>query len=190
MIIVDPAVGEWAAVQLKRPIIQPFTAVGYVLNGEIRGAAIFNGWNGANLDITIVGPGCLTRENIRYVYRYAFLKAKAQRLTARTSRRHKAMKDLLPRLGFRFESVAKLYYPKEDALVFRLLPEDARKWMEDGHAKPTAAPRPGSHGGGPVRGEQTDGYYSSRSEHDESGDAARLAHLQADWNLGRRHPSI
>jgi len=98
----------------------------------LHGAAIFNGWNGSNIDITIVGPGCLTRGNIRAAYTYVFDQLRANRLTARSARNNKRMLRLLPRLGFTWESVAKRYYGPEkrnDAIVFALFRENAEKWM-------------------------------------------------------------
>lgn len=129
----DDAVGAWAGERLGVPFVPPFTAIGFSRDGSaIHGAAIFNGWNRSNLDITICGPRCLSRYAIGTAYRYAFRQLGANRLTARTARKNKGMQKLLPRLGFKFESVAQRYYGTTrdlDGLVYRLLPGDAEKWM-------------------------------------------------------------
>lgn len=129
----DDAVAEWAGKRLGAVFHRPFVAIGFLRDdGTLCGAAVFNGWNGSNIDITIYGPGCMTRQTVGVVYRYVFGQLKANRATARTMRSNKQMQRLLPRLGFRWEGVAPRYYGigrKQDAVVYRLLREDAQKWM-------------------------------------------------------------
>lgn len=129
----DEAVADWAGKRLGRPFTPPYVAIGFSRDGErLHGAAVFNGWNGANIDLTIYGPGCLTRGAIRAVYDYAFRQIGAARMTARTARTNKPMKRLIPRLGFEYEGVAKRYYGperKDDAIVFGLFPERAKDWI-------------------------------------------------------------
>lgn len=128
----DAAVGEWAERMLGRPLCPPYVAIGFVRQGVLAGAAIFNGWNGSNLDISIVGPGCLHRSTIRIAYRYAFRQCRANRLTARTRRDNKLMRALLPRLGFTQECVMpKFYGPMraDDAFCYRLTPFEAQRWL-------------------------------------------------------------
>jgi len=137
----DALVGEWASKTLGREIVPPFVTMGFSRDGQnLHGAAVFNDWNGSNLEITIIGPGCLTRGNIRAVYSYVFGQIRANRLTAKTARNNKRMLRLLPRLGFTWESVAKRYFGPEkrnDAIVFALFRENAEKWYE--HAIRAAA---------------------------------------------------
>ena len=129
----DQAVASWAGAVFGMTFTPPYSAMGFSKDGiGLHGAAIFNGWNGSNIDITIVGPGCLTRGNIGVAYTYVFDQLRANRLTARSARNNKRMLRLLPRLGFTWESVAKRYYGPEkrnDAIVFALFRENAEKWM-------------------------------------------------------------
>jgi hypothetical protein len=128
----DADVGLWMSRMLGQPISPPFVAIGFILHDKLAGACIFNGWNGANLDITIFGPGCLQRSAIRTAYRYAFQQTGATRLTARTKRSNKLMRELMPRLGFVQEFVMIKYYGPmraDDAFCFRLTPFDAQRWM-------------------------------------------------------------
>lgn len=127
----DRVVAQWAAKQMAERFDEPYTAIGFSRDGETpHGAAIFSHWNGSNIDITIYGPGCLSRYAIETAYRYVFKQLGAARLTARTARRNKPMQKLLPRLGFCFEGVMQRYYGTTrdlDGLVYGLLSTDALK---------------------------------------------------------------
>lgn len=129
----DRAVAEWAAKKMDATFHAPLTAIGFLRDdGTLSGAAIFNGWNRSNIDVTCYGPGCMTRQTIGAVYRYAFDQLGANRVTARTARSNKRMQRLLPRIGFRWEGIAPRYYGAEranDAIVYRLFREDAEKWL-------------------------------------------------------------
>jgi len=129
----DAEVAQWASQKLGQPIVPPFIAIGFKKNGVWDGAAIFNDYNGANVELTIYGPGCLTPATIKYVFEHAFRKLGVARVTARTRRGNAVMRKLLPRLGFSFEGTAKRYFGQtkaDDALLFALFPEAARKWMQ------------------------------------------------------------
>lgn len=129
----DATVAKWAGQRMAETFHPPFTAIGFTKDGEtLHGAAIFNGWNGSNIDITICGHGCLSRYSIGMAYQYVFGQLNASRLTARTARSNKRMQKLLPRLGFAFEGVMQRYYGTTrdlDGLVYRLLRADALKWL-------------------------------------------------------------
>ena len=74
----------------------------------------------------------MQRGIIRGVYHYVFIQCGANRLTAKPRRSNVVLRRLLPRLGFQFETVMKKYYgiqKENDAILFRLDPEAAMKWM-------------------------------------------------------------
>lgn len=129
----EAVVARWAGEAFGKHFTPPYTTLGFSRDGiNLHGAAIFNGWNGSNIDVTVYGPGCITRTAIRAVYDYCFRQINANRVTARSARNNKTMLRLLPRLGFTWESVAKRYYgqgKRNDAIVFALFREDAEKWM-------------------------------------------------------------
>ena len=129
----DKEVAAWAAQSLGMAIHPPYVALGVVDKDENPiGASVFNDWNGSNLEITIVGHGAMKRGIIRAVFHYVFMQVGANRLTAKTKRSNKLMRCMLPKFGFEFEATLKAYYGIErsnDALVFRLMPNAALKWM-------------------------------------------------------------
>lgn len=129
----DDFVANWISEKLNQPIIPPYIAIGFARGEELDAAAVFNDYNKTNVEITVYGPGCLTRETIGYLFDYAFRQLGVMRITARTRRGNADMRKLLPRLGFSYEGTAKRYFGKEkadDALLFALFPDAARKWMQ------------------------------------------------------------
>ncbi len=131
----DEAVAIWvfAHLGLGPPNRSPYVAIGVVDDaGRPTGGMVFNDWNGANIEITVYAPHALTRQAMRAAYAYVFGQVGACRLTAKTKRNNAIMKKLLPRYGFKFEGVLRNYYgpnPADDALIFRLDPQAAAKWM-------------------------------------------------------------
>lgn len=129
----DAEVAAWVSEKVGYLISPPFVAIGATKDGQsLCGGAVFNNWNGANIEITLASDSALTRGTIRGVYDYVFNQSKATRVTAHTRRSNKAMRELFPRLGFTFESVAKRFYgPRkaDDAFVYALFPDNARKWL-------------------------------------------------------------
>lgn len=130
----DQTVGEWVGKKLNKQIVQPYTAIGWIdADGTLKGGAVFNNWNGSNIEITIYGPGAFRRGSIVAAINYVFRQLNAHRLTATTERANKTMRRMLPRMGFKFESVQpKFYGPlrRNDGIVFRMLRADTRKWLK------------------------------------------------------------
>lgn len=128
----DQAVAEWVGNGLRKPIHPPYTAIGWVDEQDnLRAGAVFNQWNGSNIEVTIYGPRGFGKEAIQTVFRYAFTQLKANRLTATTERRNKVMRRILPRMGFIFEHPQQQFYGprrENDGLVFRMLRNECR-WL-------------------------------------------------------------
>jgi hypothetical protein len=126
-------VAGWVSEKIGAVIAPPYVAIGASKDGgkTLCGGAVFNDWNNYNIEITLASDDCLTQGTIRGIYHYLFEQSKAGRVTAHTRRSNKAMRDMLPRFGFEFESIAKRYYgpnKADDAFVFVLFPENARKF--------------------------------------------------------------
>ena len=142
------AVARWVMDKLGLELAAPYWAVG-VLGPETRkiiGGIVFNAWNGANLDITICGPGAMTRTVLRGAFAYAFEGMGATRITAQTRVSNKLMRDILPRVGFTLECELKRYYgpsPDDDALQFSMLRENC-SWLAGARHERTESPRSGS----------------------------------------------
>lgn len=136
----DQTVADWAGQAMGVKFVQPLAAFGIVEDdGLLKGAAIFNDYQGAgaNIELTYIGPGTLTRKIMRGLAEFAFRTCNASRVTLKTMRRNLPVRKLLTkdRLGLRFEGTLKRYYTTEkegDALMFVLYREDAPHWMMGG----------------------------------------------------------
>lgn len=131
MIVVDgPEIGTYVGKRLGVEISPPFQAIGFMTDDKRPlSAFVFNDFNQSNMEMTIVAePGGITRQVIRYVANYVFNTSKCRRLTVRTKRRNKRILKLAPRYGFKYECLARHYFPDDDAVVFRMLRDECR-WI-------------------------------------------------------------
>lgn len=130
----DKAVGEWASAALGVRFQEPFTAFGFVRDGEMAGAAVFNDYYpGGNVELTYVGQRSFSRDGFRFMTRFAFVELKCSRMTAKTRRSNQSVKKMLERFGFKFEAYQRRYFgpnKRDDALVYVLLPDAAKRWMK------------------------------------------------------------
>ena len=130
----DAEVGQFASERLGVPIIPPFTSMGIIddISNELCGAIVYNGYNGANIEISFYGPRCMQRRFIKAAFAYPFEQLGVIRLTGRTKRSNKTMCKLFPRLGFIYEATLKNYFGPtrgDDAVVYRMSRAEASKWL-------------------------------------------------------------
>ena len=130
----DREVGDWMGREMGCEFVEPFGAIGVIdERGCLAGGWVVNGYNGSNGDLTIYGPGFLNRRTIRACFAHLFLDLALTRVTARVRRDNERHRQVLPRLGFRLECVARRYYgplKRDDAFVFVLFPHDAGRWLD------------------------------------------------------------
>lgn len=129
----DAIVADWVSQKVGYIIHPPFVAIGATRDDKtLCGGAVFNGWNGHNIEITLASERCLTQGTIRGIYSYLFNQLRAGRVSAHTRRSNKIMRAIFPRLGFQLEGVARRFYgphKADDAFMFVLFPNDARKFL-------------------------------------------------------------
>lgn len=136
----DATVAEWVAKQASsKPPVEPYTAFGFVTpEGRLRGGAVFTGYNGDTVELSLAGRAAATRTAWAAITSYVFDQLKCSRLQMHTNRRNKrVLKMLAPPsgkggLGVRYEGVAKHYFGKDDGVVYALtvdeLPAFRKKW--------------------------------------------------------------
>lgn len=126
----DEKVASFVSDRIGHVISPPFVAIGMTADGKrYCGGAVFNNWNGSNIEITVAMDKPVSRGVIRALHHYVFVQSKATRVTAHTRRSNKKAQRVLPRLGFKFEGIAKRYFGPErqdDAICYVLLPEYSR----------------------------------------------------------------
>lgn len=122
-------VGEWFGHKVGKFQHPPYSAMGWEDGmGELRACALFNDYNGANLEAHMFGR--VTRQALREAFRYAFRQVGVVRVTAKPFLSNVNLCVALERIGFVEEFTMKNYYGLgQHALVMRLDPGAAERWM-------------------------------------------------------------
>jgi RimJ/RimL family protein N-acetyltransferase len=112
----------------------PYTAIGFVDDvGNLRGGALFNNYNGSNVEVSVYAPGLAARGLIRACMHYVFVQLGCNRMTARTRKDNRTAQKMLPRMGFKYEATLQLYYgpQKNDAAVLYWISRDdaLKRWL-------------------------------------------------------------
>jgi RimJ/RimL family protein N-acetyltransferase len=118
----DEPIADFVGRTLGITVHPPYSAIGFARNNELIGGAVFNEFNGWNIEVTLVCP-MFSRGTIRALVKYAFIQAGCGRMTAKTRRSNKRTCQILPKIGFKFEGIqARFFGPQtaDDAILFRL----------------------------------------------------------------------
>jgi RimJ/RimL family protein N-acetyltransferase len=111
----DEAVSAWAFSTFnifKAPVNR---SIGIVDDkGKLRGAILFQNFNGVNVEVSYYGPKTLTYGIVKCIARIAILEFNAGRLTAVTSKRNKSFMRGLLKIGFKYEGTQRCYYGHTD----------------------------------------------------------------------------
>jgi hypothetical protein len=128
IVVEDPAVVAWMERRLGVTFSHPHIVRGFMTDdGKLLCAVLFNNYSGSNIDISVASRR-ITRGVLRYVARYVFAQLGCRRLTTITKKRNKHAQRMAARCGFKFESVARHFFPDDDGVVFRMLRDECR-WM-------------------------------------------------------------
>lgn len=103
---------------------EPMIAIGYAVNGTVRGGVVLNGWNGRNVDVSVGHDAPSWPSSfLSYIHDYVWNVMKAERATmvVRPENEHFCL-----RLGAVREGVLRRFYPDSDAVVCGLFKEE---WM-------------------------------------------------------------
>lgn len=130
----DQLVADYISQGTNHQFHPPYVGIGFTRDGHsLCFGALYNAYNGSNIEITLYGPKAATRFVLAEIFRYPFRQLKVNRLTAKTARSNKKMQRIMPRMGFVFEGTQKRYFGPsraDDALLFAMFPEQAEKWMK------------------------------------------------------------
>ena len=122
----DDAVTNYIERTLDIKVDRPCISFGFMTDDKSALCAILcNDFNGSNIEITMVSQR-VTRGVLAWIANYAFNHAKCRRITVRAKKRNKRSIRFITRVGFRYEAVIKRYFSDDDAVLFRMYPEDCR----------------------------------------------------------------
>lgn len=162
------ALVAWVCGQLdiKRP--GPATAIGVMGNHGIIAGAMFNNLqldnDGKPLAVEIsfvaIDKRWSTRSNIKSILSYPYIQLGVKRVQAVTAKRNMAARRFLEHIGFKFEGIGRMAWPKGgDAACYSMLRHEC-KWLEGNNGQivtiGTSGTGPGNGGRGTNRVEPTD----------------------------------
>ena len=107
-------------------------AMGLVRGGKLVAGLIFNGYEGANVNMhisAIDGRKWLTPEFLFAAFDYPFNELGRKRVTAFMRSKNDRAISFAKNLGFEYEGTMKNYYADDDAVVYGLLRENCRFLM-------------------------------------------------------------
>src|SRR5262245_60618272 len=78
------------------------------------GGFVFTGRNACNVDMTVYGPGCMTRRTMRAASEYVFGTLGCARVTARCRRSNRVARRALEKAGFVYEGTQRHYFGPRD----------------------------------------------------------------------------
>jgi len=111
----DELVSLWAFEKFKIFKMPVNMAIGVITpEGKIVGAALFQNFNGYNVELSYYGPKTLKLGIVRALFQTALFTFKATRLTVVTSQRNRAFMRGLQKIGFRLEGHQRCYYGVDD----------------------------------------------------------------------------
>lgn len=127
----DGQVAEYVGDRLGLVFHPPFVAIGFARDGKVQGGAIFNDYNGSNIEVSFYAPR-FQRGIGRALLHYAFIQAGCNRLSAHTRPTNDQAIKLFHKLGFVLEALRPRYFRDGgDALLFRLDREIAlKRWLK------------------------------------------------------------
>lgn len=123
------AVAHWVAARCDVGQFQaPYTAFGWADEaGQILGGAVWNNWNGANVELSLAGRGAVTRQAFRDMAAFAFRQIGARRITMHTKASNLRLIQQAARNGFAIEGYRKAFFPDDDAVAL-VLPQHQCRW--------------------------------------------------------------
>ena len=136
----DQAVWQWVETKWGTVGRAPDAAFGIIDgDGVLRGALMLHAENAWTAELAVYSESAITPKIARSFFKVAFGDLGLWRLQIRTQRDNKAIKKAAPKMGWKFEGVARGFYgPHGDALLFYMTPELCR-WIKHENAQSAQA---------------------------------------------------
>jgi hypothetical protein len=143
---VGKSIGGWYFSKIEKPnydTLSLYCVMGILdENNFLKGAIIFTNYNTYNIEVHAYAPKCMNSKVWRTVLRFVFGKLKVERLTTMTYRGNRKLLNLLPRMGFRYETSLKRFYGLDksyDAIVHVIFKEDIERFLCNGRRQTSSA---------------------------------------------------
>ena len=117
----DKQIAKWAFGKFKFNPTPYVMAIGVINDDkEVVGAALFQEYNGHNVELAYYGPNTLTPHIVRTLASVAMNGLHCDRMTVRTGKKNKALTKSIKKLGFVYEGIQRRFYGNDDAVMFGL----------------------------------------------------------------------
>jgi RimJ/RimL family protein N-acetyltransferase len=131
MIVLDAKrASDWLRQRIAKPTIVawmgPWVALGYERDGQMIGAVVFDAFTETECAMHVAISAPIPRSVVREVFKYPFVTAKLQRITATVAPSNTASIRLILRWGFKFEGRKRVALGDEDELIYGLLKQECR----------------------------------------------------------------
>ena len=128
----DKAVADWVGDKVGKSFSEPYTAFGVIKDGRLIGGAVFTGFTGDAIELSIAGRGVVCRGLWAAVHNYVFRQLRCHRLAIHTSSENKRVRKMAPHFGFVFEGKSRNLFGKHDGFCYSIvrgdLPALRKKW--------------------------------------------------------------
>ena len=105
-------------------------AIGVAGRRGLIGGFVFTNWTGPSIEMSLAGRGVISRSAWAAVADYVFGQCGCSRLAIHTERGNTRVRAIAPKLGFRFEGVARRMYGGQDGLTYALTADDMPAFRE------------------------------------------------------------
>lgn len=126
------AVGDWVADGIPgvKAWFKPFTTFGVAIDGEIKGAIVYDCYSGCdiNMHIRLDDHRAVTRETIRLAFMYPFQTLKCTRVTGLIPASNEKSRRFAEKIGFVLEGKKRASFQNEDELIFGMTKGECR-WL-------------------------------------------------------------
>jgi hypothetical protein len=123
-IVMGDEVADFVGEVCNAQFAHPLTAIGYSVNGVITGGAVFNGYTGRNVDLSIAHNGRIWPPAfVRFFGDYIWNTLGVERVTMIT---RQELEPMCIRMGAKREGILRNWYPDGDAIILGLLKDEWR----------------------------------------------------------------
>ena len=171
-IVTGQKVVNFCSLYLPGISFQAKKAMGFEIDGYMVLGVVFDNFRldakGRPLEmegsVVALDKRAVTRYNLRNLFSFAFSEPRIRRLTIRAGRREYEKRNLIKRLGFKEEGIAREAWPYGgDAAVYSMLYKEC-PWIDHGKLSlPASSARPDCHSAGANSLKSANGALSSRA---------------------------
>lgn len=119
-------VAKWAGDKFGLSFVDPYWAIGIVRNNELVGAAILNGFEASNIELSAVGAGAFSKSVCRILAKTIFVANSCERVTVRVRADNEYVLRVALKFGWKKEGVLRRYYGDTDCVILGMLKSECR----------------------------------------------------------------